>query len=125
MYKSNQEEDYELDTGCIKWMNVFAEYHNHKLLEELDRLRKHNPSTTIIYVDYYNAAMNIFRSPDSYGFGREPFAACCGGGGGPHNFDPSICAGAIRLRCVIIHQNIYPGMDCTLQKQHTKRLPIW
>ncbi|KAJ6832676.1 GDSL esterase/lipase-like [Iris pallida] len=98
MYKSNQEEDYELDTGCIKWMNVFAEYHNHKLLEELDRLRKHNPSTTIIYVDYYNAAMNIFRSPDSYGFGREPFAACCGGGGGPHNFDPSILCGSDKAK---------------------------
>ena len=48
-------------------MNEFSEYHNKLLLEELEKLRKLNPGVTIIYADYYGAAMEIFHSPERFG----------------------------------------------------------
>jgi hypothetical protein len=51
-------------------MNEFSEYYNKFFLEELDKLLKMNPAVTIIYADYYGAAMEIFHSP-------EPFGAHC------------------------------------------------
>jgi hypothetical protein len=67
IFKSDDKEDYEPETGCLRWMNEFSEYHNKLLLEELEKLRKTNPTVTIIYADYYGAAMEIFRSPERFG----------------------------------------------------------
>ena len=67
IFKSDDKEDYEPETGCLRWMNEFSEYHNKLLLEELEKLRKLNPGVTIIYADYYGAAMEIFHSPERFG----------------------------------------------------------
>ncbi|ONK69175.1 uncharacterized protein A4U43_C05F20120 [Asparagus officinalis] len=83
---SSSSEDYDPRTGCINWLNEFAEYHNSKLQEELDRIRRLHPHATIIYADYYNGIMSIFRSPNPFGFGAAPLAACCGSGG-RYNFN--------------------------------------
>nr|CAB3473744.1 unnamed protein product [Digitaria exilis] len=54
-------------TGCLRWMNEFSQYHNTLLMNELTKLRKLHPGVTIIYADYYGAAMEIFLSPEQYG----------------------------------------------------------
>jgi hypothetical protein len=48
-------------------LNEFARYHNRLLIEELERLRELHPGVTIIYADYYGAAMEVFVSPQQYG----------------------------------------------------------
>lgn len=67
MYKSNKPEDYEPETGCIRWMNKFSRYHNKLLVGELEKLRKLHPGVAIIYADYYGAAMEIYSSPEQFG----------------------------------------------------------
>ncbi|KAL3812838.1 hypothetical protein ACJIZ3_014106 [Penstemon smallii] len=99
-FANTNEEDYDSTTGCIKWLNRFAEYHNHLLQMELSRIRELHPKTTIIYGDYYNAALNIYRSPETYGFPRRNLKACCGGGG-LYNFNNSVpCGHPSSMRCV-------------------------
>ena len=49
--------------GCLKWLNEFGEYYNHKLQSELDKLRVFHPRANIIYADYYNAALPLYRDP--------------------------------------------------------------
>lgn len=67
MFQSDRREDYESGTGCIEWLNQFSMYHNRHLLDELSQLRRRYPQATIIYANYYEAAMAIFRSPQEYG----------------------------------------------------------
>lgn len=90
-YESNKVQ-YDNSTGCIIGLNKFAEYHNELLQTELNQIRELHPEVNIIYADYYNAAMQFFRSPNKYGFTNGALKACCGGGG-PFNYNPSIaCA---------------------------------
>ncbi|KAJ0960950.1 hypothetical protein J5N97_001162 [Dioscorea zingiberensis] len=85
-------EDYDEKIGCIKWLNEFAEYHNHLLITELDHLRKMHPHATIIYADYYQALMTIYQSPEKYGFQSSPLGACCGSGA-LYNYNSSCLCG--------------------------------
>ncbi|URE24766.1 lipid catabolic process [Musa troglodytarum] len=80
IYKSYNVEEYESDTGCIKWLNELSKYHNRLLLAELDRLRKLHPHVTIIYANYYDAMISFFRAPQIFGF-KAPLHACCGSDG--------------------------------------------
>ncbi|KAL6615695.1 hypothetical protein ACP70R_037965 [Stipagrostis hirtigluma subsp. patula] len=80
IFKSDNKEDYEPETGCLLWMNEFSRDHNKLLVEELEKLRKIHPGATIIYADYYGAAMEIFVSPEQFGI-KDPLVACCGGKG--------------------------------------------
>jgi hypothetical protein len=66
-YKSDKKEEYEPETGCIRWLNEFSQYHNKILMDELEKLRKLHPNVSIIYADYYAAAMKIFVSPKHFG----------------------------------------------------------
>ncbi|KAL0442676.1 UNVERIFIED_CONTAM: GDSL esterase/lipase [Sesamum latifolium] len=91
-FSSENQDDYEPATGCIKWLNRFAQYHNELLKKELARIRQLHPHTTIIYADYYNAVMNLYRSPIVYGFAGGALEACCGGGG-PYNVDLTVYCG--------------------------------
>ncbi|XP_060189628.1 GDSL esterase/lipase At1g28600-like isoform X1 [Lycium barbarum] len=84
-FKDSNKNEYDASTGCINWLNDFAEYHNQLLQEEIHRLREIHQHANIIYADYYNAAMQIYKSPHKYGF-TSIIVACCGGGG-PYNFD--------------------------------------
>ena len=66
-FQSSNKHDYDMETGCIKWLNEFAKYHNKLLLTEINRIRELNPHALIVYADYYNAAMTLYRSPQKYG----------------------------------------------------------
>ncbi|CAL5346148.1 unnamed protein product [Camellia sinensis] len=91
-FMSSNKEAYDPETGCLIWLNEFAVYHNDMLQIELNRIKKLHPYATIIYADYYNAAMRFFQSPIEYGFSGGALTACCGAGG-PYNFDPSVECG--------------------------------
>ncbi|PUZ55577.1 hypothetical protein GQ55_5G223600 [Panicum hallii var. hallii] len=91
IFKSDNKEDYEPESGCLRWMNEFSEYHNKLLVEELEKLRKLHPGVSIIYADYYGAAMEIFLSPERFGI-EEPLVACCGGEG-TYGVSPALACG--------------------------------
>ncbi|MCL7042684.1 hypothetical protein MKW94_003957, partial [Papaver nudicaule] len=79
LYGNSKKEDYD-KSGCIKWLNDFSIYHNDFLQKELNVLKELYPNTTIMYGDYYNAAMKFYQSPDSLGFKGGALNACCGSG---------------------------------------------
>ncbi|XP_078153165.1 GDSL esterase/lipase At1g28600-like, partial [Carex rostrata] len=83
-FQSQKKEDYDPETGCLKHFNEFAKYHNAMLSKELSKLRLLYPDVNIIYADYYEASMNIFRNPKKFGF-SYPLKACCGAKG-PYNY---------------------------------------
>nr|XP_027111879.1 GDSL esterase/lipase At1g28610-like isoform X2 [Coffea arabica] len=83
--------NYDLSTGCINWLNEFAEYHNELLQTKLNMARKRHPTAAIIYADYYNAILQLYRNPEEYGF-RRTTAACCGDGG-PYNYNKEVQCG--------------------------------
>ncbi|CDP21061.1 unnamed protein product [Coffea canephora] len=91
-FQGSNQQDYDKATGCINWLNDFSKYHNRLLQKELNRIRKLHPHATIIYADYYNAAMRLYRSPNKYGFRGGALKACCGGGG-PYNYNSSVECG--------------------------------
>ncbi|PWZ32002.1 GDSL esterase/lipase [Zea mays] len=77
IFKSDDKEDYEPETGCLRWMNEFSEYHNKLLLDEMEKLRIEEPlvaccggegpygvslSTACGYGDY-----KVCDNPDKYG----------------------------------------------------------
>lgn len=66
-FQSSNKQDYDMATGCIKRLNNFSKYHNKLLQIELNHIRQLYPHATIIYADYYNAAMRLYRSPSKYG----------------------------------------------------------
>ncbi|KAJ0682979.1 putative sinapine esterase [Helianthus annuus] len=92
-------EGYDPITGCLTKLNEFSEYHNKMLQTKLNQIRELNPNVVVIYADYYNAAMQIYNSPDEYGFTNGVLKACCGGGG-PYNYNASIrCGDASTILC--------------------------
>ncbi|KAH7858330.1 hypothetical protein Vadar_022566 [Vaccinium darrowii] len=93
-YMSSIKEDYDRETGCLIWLNEFAVYHNEMLRIELNRIQELHPHTTIIYADYYNAAMRFYRSPFEYGFnGSRVLKACCGAKEGPYDVNLTVLCG--------------------------------
>ncbi|XP_059298827.1 GDSL esterase/lipase At1g28610-like [Lycium ferocissimum] len=90
-FQNSSEEDYD-EFGCLIWSNQFVSSHNELLQKELQRLRELHPHVHIIYADYYNAAMQLYRAPQKYGFSKGALVACCGGGG-PYNFNASAQCG--------------------------------
>uniref|UniRef100_A0A0D9YCG6 GDSL esterase/lipase n=1 Tax=Oryza glumipatula TaxID=40148 RepID=A0A0D9YCG6_9ORYZ len=90
-FESDKKEDYEPKIGCLRWMNEFSQYHNKLLVDELENLRKLHPDVTIIYADYYGAAMEVFLSPERFGI-EDPLVACCGGRG-PYGVSASVRCG--------------------------------
>ncbi|XP_016648562.1 PREDICTED: GDSL esterase/lipase At1g28590-like isoform X2 [Prunus mume] len=113
-YESSDKNQYDPSTGCLNWLNKFSGYHNDQLQIELSRIRRLHPQVTIIYADYYNAMLQLYQSPDQFGFTGETSKACCGGGG-PYNFNSSVqCGNAGATVCENPSQFInWDGMHCT------------
>ncbi|VAI48634.1 unnamed protein product [Triticum turgidum subsp. durum] len=78
---------YDRASGCIARFNQLAQLHNRALKRMLCQLRRDHPGTAIHYADLYRPITAVVSSPRKYGFGDIPLAACCGGGGGPYNFN--------------------------------------
>ncbi|CAK9148165.1 unnamed protein product [Ilex paraguariensis] len=90
-FETSNETEYD-SMGCLIWLNKFTEHHNEVVQRELNEIRELHPHATIIYADYYNAAMPLYHSPQKYGFTRGAIVACCGTGG-HYNFNISLMCG--------------------------------
>ncbi|KAL7606466.1 hypothetical protein Lser_V15G16356 [Lactuca serriola] len=114
MYYGSDKEEYDNSTGCLIRLNKLALYHNELLQIALNQIRKRHPDVIIIYADYYNAAMQIFRSPKKYGFTNGALKACCGGGG-PFNYNSSVpCAHPSSNLCLQPHTYVnWDGLHLT------------
>lgn len=66
-FMTSDKEEYDPQTGCLIWLNKFAEYHNTLLQTELTQIQALHPHANIIYADYYNAAMPLFLDPKKFG----------------------------------------------------------
>lgn len=66
-FQSSNEEDYDPLTGCLTWANQLSEFHNEMLQEALEEIRNLHPNISIIYGDFYNSAIRIYRSPKEFG----------------------------------------------------------
>ncbi|KAK8662592.1 hypothetical protein V6N13_092162 [Hibiscus sabdariffa] len=86
-FQGSDKDKYDPSTGCLTWLNHLSEHHNKLLQEELEKLQNRHPDANIVYVDYYNSTMRLYRSPNQFGF-TETLKACCGSGG-PYNYNPS------------------------------------
>ncbi|CAN0880679.1 GDSL esterase/lipase At1g28600, partial [Linum grandiflorum] len=89
-FNTSNSEAYDPSTGCLKWLNQLASYHNELLQSELNAVRQLHPNVNIVYVDYYNAALHIYRSPNRFGFGGETLKGCCEGEGSVQCGSPSV-----------------------------------
>ncbi|KAK8671897.1 hypothetical protein V6N13_038480 [Hibiscus sabdariffa] len=90
-FQGSDKDKYDPSTGCLTWLNHLSEHHNKLLRKGLEKLRNRHPDGNIVYVDYYNPTMRLYRSPNQFGF-RETLKACCGSGG-PYNFNRSRSCG--------------------------------
>ncbi|XVE51443.1 hypothetical protein DITRI_Ditri02bG0040900 [Diplodiscus trichospermus] len=90
-FQTSNRQDYDR-SGCLIWLNEFAKYYNVMLEKELNRIRRLHPRANIVYADYYQAAIQFYRSPRGFGF-SSTLSACCGGGG-PYNYNFSAGCGS-------------------------------
>ncbi|KAK8553018.1 hypothetical protein V6N13_055795 [Hibiscus sabdariffa] len=94
-FQGSDKDEYD-PFGCLTWLNQFSEHHNDLLQKELGKLRIRHPGVNIVYADYYNPTMRLYRSPSQFGF-KETLKVCCGSGG-PYNFNASISCGSPSLK---------------------------
>ncbi|KAK9051657.1 hypothetical protein SSX86_028285 [Deinandra increscens subsp. villosa] len=109
LYYGSDKVEYDNSTGCLTHLNEFADYHNELLKTELSQMRESHPEVNLIYADYYNAAMQFFRSPNKYGFINGALKACCGSEG-PFNYNASIACGDSTSR-VCVQPHTYANWD--------------
>ncbi|KAK9064280.1 hypothetical protein SSX86_015660 [Deinandra increscens subsp. villosa] len=109
IYYGSDKVQFDNATGCLIHLNEFSEYHNRLLQMALNRIRELHPNVNVIYADYYNAAMQFYRSPQEYGFTNGALSACCGGGG-PYNYNELVqCADPSSTTCD--HPETYANWD--------------
>ncbi|KAK1321968.1 GDSL esterase/lipase [Acorus calamus] len=66
LFGTQNRDDYEPGTGCLKWANELSEYHDHLLQKEIQRARRKHSHATIAFANYYSILKLVFRSPNEY-----------------------------------------------------------
>ncbi|GJN38116.1 hypothetical protein PR202_gb27128 [Eleusine coracana subsp. coracana] len=96
LFGSQNEVDYEPDTGCLKDLNSLSRDHNLQLRRALMQLNGRYPGVRVIYADLYTPIVNFVLTPECYGFNGTDGAlrCCCGSGGGRYNFNATVSCGS-------------------------------
>ncbi|XP_072966041.1 GDSL esterase/lipase At1g28570-like [Typha angustifolia] len=92
LFQSQNKEDYDPRTGCLKKYNILSRYHDVLLRNAVVRLSVKYPQARIIFAEYVRPVIQFARSPAKYGFTGGALRACCGEGG-PYNFNFSALCG--------------------------------
>ncbi|XP_057843026.2 GDSL esterase/lipase At5g45910 isoform X2 [Cryptomeria japonica] len=77
------------DIGCLIKFNNFSQSNNHLLRIMLQDVQRDHPDVSIVYADYYSAAIRILRNPKKYGLQKNVLRVCCGKGG-KYNYSPPL-----------------------------------
>ncbi|KAF5454104.1 hypothetical protein F2P56_023792 [Juglans regia] len=92
-FQTNNAAAYD-EFHCLKWLNSFSTYHNDKLKQAIEDLRKENPNVIIAYGDYYNAFQWVYQHAPLLGFDVASVQKSCCGAGGYYNFGMTKMCGA-------------------------------
>ncbi|KAL8134863.1 acetylajmalan esterase-like [Apium graveolens] len=81
MFKGENKSAYD-DNQCLKELNDFAAFHNEYLQQAINTLQEENPTTTIVYADYYKAFKWLMYNAPHLGIDpKSALKSCCGTGG--------------------------------------------
>ncbi|GFZ07178.1 hypothetical protein Acr_19g0001150 [Actinidia rufa] len=106
---------------CIKQLNNLARYHNNRLQEAIEALKKEFPNTIIVYGDYYNAYHWLFTNAPYLGFDEMVIRKACCGTGGDYNFDFTRICGTLEVP-MCSDPNLYISFDGVHPTQHAYML---
>ncbi|XP_074374413.1 acetylajmalan esterase-like [Apium graveolens] len=80
-FKTDIESAYD-ERHCLKDINDLLAIHNEYLQQAIITLQEENPTTTILYADYYNAYIWLLDNASQLGFDATTvLEGCCGNGG--------------------------------------------
>nr|GME16799.1 acetylajmalan esterase-like [Ipomoea batatas] len=85
-FQTHDDADYD-DHNCVRKLNDVAKHHNNLVIKAIEKLKKENPNTVIVYGDYYNAFLNLIRNAKKLGFSKIELRKACCGTGGDYNFN--------------------------------------
>ncbi|XP_072999071.1 GDSL esterase/lipase At1g28600-like [Typha latifolia] len=91
-FPSQNKDDYEPNTGCLKNYNGLSSLHDALLRNAVTDLRAKYPQARIIFAEYYRAVIDFLSNPANFGFTGGSLKVCCGGGG-PYNYNFSASCG--------------------------------
>ncbi|KAG2638661.1 hypothetical protein PVAP13_2NG651000 [Panicum virgatum] len=81
LFRGSAPGDYDLATGCLRWLDDLVVHHNTLLKAKLADLRRAHPGVSVTYVHYSGEVLDIVTSKGRHGFDeRTVLDACCGGG---------------------------------------------
>ncbi|GAV90899.1 Lipase_GDSL domain-containing protein [Cephalotus follicularis] len=66
-YNSTNKDEFNHSTGCIGKLNKFAMHYNGMLQIELNKIQKLHPHAEIMYADYYEVIIRLYRQPQLFG----------------------------------------------------------
>lgn len=64
---SDDLDNYDARTGCLKHFNELSVYHNSLLQDAIKNVRQKYPNVRVIYADFFTPVMDIIESPDMLG----------------------------------------------------------
>ncbi|KAH7846030.1 hypothetical protein Vadar_008914 [Vaccinium darrowii] len=95
IFQTNNSSAYD-KRGCLKEANSFVSYHNKKLKEAIQELKREYPDVVIVYADLYRAFLWIFGNAVHLGFDGDSTQKACCGIGGDYNFNfANLCSSEV------------------------------
>ncbi|KAH7846885.1 hypothetical protein Vadar_019317 [Vaccinium darrowii] len=94
-FQTNDSSAYD-KRGCLKEVNSLVSYHNKKLQEAIQELKREYPDVVIVYSDLERAFLWIFDNAEHLGFDGDSKQKACCGIGGDYNFNyTNLCSSKV------------------------------